>query len=118
MKFSGPGRRGGGPVHSTGGHDPENAGHPAAKLYQDGIHLLDQRQVRVNRTEPLVKCRRVEKLLDRGLEQGILVGEHAKNGALGDAGRLGNPPGGDLPPLLHQERDDRVDDHRAPVIRR
>ncbi len=90
----------------------------AAQLKQDVGDFGLERQLRVDGPQALVERPGVEELLDGGLEQRILVGEHAKDGALGDARRLGDLAGGHFAALLDQQRDDGVDDHRATIIRR
>ena len=99
-------------------HDPEDSGHPAAQQEQDVVDLGLDGRGRIDRTQRPVRGRGIEKLLDGGGEEGLLVGEDAKDGALGDARGIRDLTGADLAAVLDEERDDGVDDHRPALVHR
>ena len=62
--------------------------------------------------------RGVERRVDRRLDQRVLVGEDAEDGALGDAGRLGDLPGGHLRAVLREQRQGGRDQGGPPLLGR
>ena len=62
--------------------------------------------------------RGVERGLDDRVEQRGLVVEDPEDRALGDAGRLGDLPGGDRRALLEEQREGGGDDRRAALLER
>ena len=85
---------------------------------RDGQHPDPQRQGQIDRGQFGHRRARVEGLLDRHLDQLVLVLEDAEDGPFGDPGRFGDVLRGDPHPVLREQRDGGGDEHLAPLLGR
>ena len=77
---------------------------------------LLQRLAQVDPPERLEERLGVELLVDDRVEQLVLGREHPEDGALGDAGRLGDEPGRGRPAVLEDQRPRGREDGRPPLL--
>ena len=101
-----------------------------AEMRQQGPHVDDAALDQLGRLEELrlegqrgldrpqceLELLLVERRVERGVEELVLVGEDPEDGAFGDAGCVGDLLGGDRFAVLGEQRADRFDDRRSPLL--
>ena len=92
------------------GAELEHVGHAPAQDVDRGDEAGLEGECRVDRVERGVDRAGVERRVDDGRDQRLLVGEDAEDRALGDAGRLGDLAGGERGAVGEQQRERGLDD--------
>src|SRR5690606_13808439 len=90
-------------VDAEEGHDPEHLAEAGAQRADDAAELVVEGEVHRDAAQLGEELPAVEKLAERGVEQALLVAEGAEEGALGDAGGLGELATGDVASALAQQ---------------
>ena len=88
----------------------------AAQDLDGGDQARLERELRIDRRERRIDRRHVERGLEHGLDEAVLVGKDAEDGALRDPGGFGDLAGGDGGAVRQEERQGGGDD-LGPALR-